>query len=298
MVRSAFAPPRPAVLATLAVFRHGGGDPTTRLAAGEWWRATWTPDGPGTVRVRLAGGVLAVDQWGQGGPWLAARVPDLLGRSDVPADIVAVHPAVARALRQHGSVPIGRSLDLYHELLPVILAQRITGGEAVRQWRALVNRYGEPAPGPDPALRVPPAPDTLADLPSWALHRLGIERRRAATLQAVARAAAHLWGWAGLSPAACAARLVGLDGVGEWTIGSVLGPALGDPDAVAVGDFHLKNQVCWALAGEARGTDQRMLELLAPYAGQRGRVVRALLADGWRAPAYGPRRRILPMATW
>ena len=46
--------------------------------------------------------------------------------------------------------------------------------------------------------------------------------------------------------------------------------AMGDPDAVAVGDFHLKNLVSTALAGEPRGTDQRMLELLAPYAGQRG----------------------------
>jgi len=41
-----------------------------------------------------------------------------------------------------------------------------------------------------------------------------------------------------------------------------------------------------------------MLELLAPYAGQRGRVVRLLLADGHRAPSFGPRKRILPMARW
>ena len=54
--------------------------------------------------------------------------------------------------------------------------------------------------------------------------------------------------------------------------------AMGDPDAVAVGDYHLKNLVVHALAGEPRGTDERMLELLAPYAGQRGRVIRLLLA--------------------
>ena len=73
---------------------------------------------------------------------------------------------------------------------------------------------------------------------------------------------------------------------------------MGDPDAVAVGDFHLKNVVSYALAGEPRGTDERMLELLAPYAGQRGRVVQLLLRDGHRAPSFGPRRRILPMAQW
>ena len=58
---------------------------------------------------------------------------------------------------------------------------------------------------------------------------------------------------------------------------------MGDPDAVAVGDYHLKNVVGYALAGEARATDERMLELLTPYAGQRGRVIRALLRHGHRA---------------
>ena len=54
--------------------------------------------------------------------------------------------------------------------------------------------------------------------------------------------------------------------------------ALGDADAVSVGDYHLPNQVAWALAGEARADDARMLELLEPYRGQRGRVIRLLLA--------------------
>ena len=73
---------------------------------------------------------------------------------------------------------------------------------------------------------------------------------------------------------------------------------IGDANAVAVGDFHLKNLVSYNLAGEPRGTDDRMLELLAPYAGQRGRVVRLLQLDGQAPPAFGPRQRILPMARW
>ena len=63
----------------------------------------------------------------------------------------------------------------------------------------------------------------------------------------------------------------------------------GDPDAVSVGDFHLPNLVAWALAGEPRGTDDRMLELLEPYRGQRGRVIRLLELGGFGAPRYGPR---------
>jgi hypothetical protein len=47
--------------------------------------------------------------------------------------------------------------------------------------------------------------------------------------------------------------------------------------------------VAYMLAGEERATDDRMLELLAPYAGQRGRVLRLLLAGGRAAPRRGPR---------
>jgi 3-methyladenine DNA glycosylase/8-oxoguanine DNA glycosylase len=87
-------------------------------------------------------------------------------------------------------------------------------------------------------------------------------------------------------------------GIGPWTIGSVLGPVLGDPDAVAVGDYHHPNTVAWALAAEARADDDRMLELLEPYRGQRGRVLWALTSIAGGAPKFGPRQRILPMARW
>jgi len=59
---------------------------------------------------------------------------------------------------------------------------------------------------------------------------------------------------------------------------------LGDADAVSVGDPHLKNLVCWALAEEPSGTDDRMLELLEPYPGHRGRVCTLLLSSGISRP--------------
>ncbi|MNC99844.1 hypothetical protein D3C83_182660 [compost metagenome] len=65
--------------------------------------------------------------------------------------------------------------------------------------------------------------------------------------------------------------------------------ALGDPDAVSVGDFHTKNVVANALAGEPRATDERMLELLEPYRGHRARAVALLERAGIGAPRYGPR---------
>jgi 3-methyladenine DNA glycosylase/8-oxoguanine DNA glycosylase len=83
-----------------------------------------------------------------------------------------------------------------------------------------------------------------------------------------------------------------MPGIGPWTAAEVVRLALGDPDAVSVGDFHLPNLVSWLLAGEPRGTDERMLELLAPYAGHRGRVQLLLEASGAHAPRYGPRMEL------
>jgi 3-methyladenine DNA glycosylase/8-oxoguanine DNA glycosylase len=182
--------------------------------------------------------------------------------------------------------------------LPVVIGQRVTSGEAIRSWRQLCLAAGEPAPGPRP-LRLPPAPSAIARQPYWWFHRFGIERKRADALRAVAAHAHHLDRLDELGDPVEARRVLStISGVGVWTIGMTLGPCLGDPDAVAVGDFWIPHAVCWALAGEPRGSDDRMLELLEPYVGQRGRAVNLLFADGWRAPRFGPGRRIIPIAKW
>ena len=62
----------------------------------------------------------------------------------------------------------------------------------------------------------------------------------------------------------------------------------GDADAVAVGDYHLKNVVAWHMTGRPRGTDEEMMELLEPFRPHRGRVIRLLERAG-KAPQFGPR---------
>ena len=52
---------------------------------------------------------------------------------------------------------------------------------------------------------------------------------------------------------------------------------------------NIKNVVTYALTGAARGSDEHMLELLAPFAGHRGRVCGLLAAAGITAPKFGPR---------
>lgn len=293
---------------TLGVFRSGFGDPTTRLADGVFLRATSTPDGPGTLRLTWGADPSPVDTaglhaeaWGPGADWLMGGVAALTGHADRPIMFAEAHPAVERALRLARLTRIGASGDAYHQLLPTIIAQRITAGEAVRQWERLCRELGEPAPGPPEVvegLLLPPSPASLHRRPAWWFHPLGIETKRARPLVELARHADKLWGWTVSGAAMLGAKLALIDGIGPWTIGSVLGPVCGDPDAVPIGDFHFPNTVAWALDGQARADDARMLELLEPYRGQRGRVLSAIVSTAVAAPAFGPRKRIQPMSKW
>ncbi len=256
---------------TLGPLQHGRGDPTTRVTAAEVWRATRTPDGPGTLRLWWEGDRLRRAAWGPGADWLLDRVPALVGAGDAPFDLPVPDEVVARALAAAPGLRIGRCDTLLHQIVPTVLAQRVTSIEAARAWWLLCRRLSEPAPGPA-GLLLPPDPDVLAQQPSWWFHPLGVERKRAETVIRCARRARGLERLVALDPVEAGARLSTIPGVGPWTVQSVLGPVLGDPDAVPVGDFHIPHSVCWAIAGEVRGSDERMLELLAPYAGQRGRV--------------------------
>jgi len=93
-----------------------------------------------------------------------------------------------------------------------------------------------------------------------------------------------------MAPDAARRRLTAVPGLGEWSAAEIAAVALGDADAVSTGDYHLKHVVSWALAGEPRGSDDRMLELLEPYRGQRGRAIRLLELAGVQAPRRGPRK--------
>lgn len=279
-------------------YRRGRYDPTTWI--GQTWmvRAMLTPDGPATARVDWSDpqAELRVAAWGPGADRAAAAIEAMAAPGRVLGPPPGAPRLVRDAARRRPYLAAGASGDLYHALLPTILEQRITVREAMRQWSRLARRLGEAAPGPFPGLLLPPRPERLARIPAWWLHPLGIEAKRASALAAVARVAGHLWEWAELADRGeLAAKLALIPGVGPWTVGTVLGPVCGDDDAVAVGDLHLPHLVSWNLAGEPRGDDQRMLELLEPYRPQRGRVLRLLTLAGRRPPAYGPKHRILPM---
>jgi 3-methyladenine DNA glycosylase/8-oxoguanine DNA glycosylase len=281
-------PPWPVdVRTTLAPHRRGSRDPAFRITPdGSVWRAVMTPDGPGTLR--LAGrpdrGAVEAAAWGQGAGWLLEGVPELLGADDDPSSLTPLHPVLRDAAARRPGLRIGRSRRVFEALVPAVLEQKVLGLEAWRAWRHLLWRFGEPAPGA-PEMRVPPPPAVWARIPSWEWHRSGAEAVRARTIMNAARVAARLE--EGVQ-ATLADRLRSLPGIGVWTAAEVLQRALGDPDAVSVGDYNLPGLVGWALAGR-KVDDAGMLELLEPYAGHRHRVTRLLELSGTRPPRRGPR---------
>lgn len=269
--------------------QRGRADPCMRLWDRGCWRASRTPAGPATTSLTVTGGHVDAEAWGPGAEWSLEHLPDLLGEHDVTLEAFDPPTGLVRDLLRSSHARIGRSLAVAEALFPTILEHRVTGAGARRSYRALVHRLGEPAPGPVAELRLPPSPDRLAATPSWVFHRAGVERRRADTIVRTMHRAVRLDEAATMTIPDAHRRLQAFPGIGAWSSNEVALAALGDPDAVSVGDFHTKDVVAYALAGEPRATDDRMLELLEPYAGHRARAVLLIERAGIGAPRYAPR---------
>jgi 3-methyladenine DNA glycosylase/8-oxoguanine DNA glycosylase len=288
-------PPRYELAASVGHLALIKRDPTVRAGGSQAWWATRTPDGPGTLQLARSGAELIARGYGPGGPWLVERADAIAGlRDDVSGFAADAHPLVRRLWRERGGVRLPATGRVFHHVVPAILGQKVTGAEAYRGYARLLAHFAEPAPGPHPGVRLPPDPAAVAATPYWAFHPWGVEQRRAETVR---RAAAHASALErAVDSAEATRRLTALPGIGAWTAAEVVRVAFGDPDAVSVGDYHTKHTVAWALAGEVRGTDERMLELLEPFRGHRGRVCLLLEAAGLHAPRFGPRMPVRSFA--
>lgn len=295
--RTTYAPGRPVpLLAIIGPLRHGAGDPTFRSVDGSTWLGQRTPEGPATLRldVRRAadGDVVEAAAWGPGARWAVAQVPELLGdRDDLSGFVPAPeHPVLRRVHRERPHWRVPRSGLVVSELVPVVVEQRVTGRQAFQAYRRLVRGYGEPAPGPgaDLGLLVQPTVAQWRRVPSWVWLRAGVDAQRADTVMRALAVAPRLAEITGLAPADARRRLRLVPGIGVWTAAEIAQRALGDADAVSVGDYHVAKHVTHALEGVV-GDDARMLELLRPYAGHRFRVQRLLETAGVGAPRRGPR---------
>ena len=275
---------------TLHSLRRGPHDPHFRYEGAAVWRACLTPAGPGTIRLVQRGAEIDVSAWGDGAEWLVASAPDLVGARDSLDGWDPPYPILREVHARNPGLRIPRSGLVFDAVVPSVLEQRVLGTEAWRSWRQLVRRFGTPAPGPEgmPPLVVPPGADVLKRLPSWEWHRAGVDAQRWRVVAAAAQVAARLEEALTMTPDDALRRLRAVPGIGQWTAAEVAQRALGDADAVSVGDLHLPALVGWVLAGH-RTDDAGMLELLEPVRGHRYRATRLIEMSGLRHPRFGPR---------
>lgn len=311
---------------TLRPLRHGAGDPSVRLMADGGWLAFNTPRGSATLALtQRPDGEVVAHAWGAGAEWAINSVPELCGAGDEDDGVdLRRHPAVAHAAARFPGLRLTRSNRVLDALVPVVLEQEITATEALGAWQQLVRQHGEHAPGPavregfgvvgegsgvggerlrvqgsvvPRGLRVSPTAAAWAAMPSWDFRQAGITQRRWNVVQQAASRQVQLERTLRLGRGGPEVDRVlrALPGIGVWTSALIRQRAHGDPDAPAFGDAHISRGVCWVLAKEllpAAEADERMTELLQPWAGQRQRVVALLLAAGAEAPRRGPRASI------
>ncbi|CAN5801740.1 DNA-3-methyladenine glycosylase [soil metagenome] len=280
----------------------------SRLPAGGWRRAEQGSVGPLTFEVRPSADRLAFQVWGPAATpadeaeraLVAAR--HWAGLDDDPtgfSDLVSTSPTLRGAVARLGVPILGRLPRAAESFGRAVIGQLVQGLEAGRSTAQMIAMTGTKTPHGVWAY------PTRLSLGSTSAHRLrtcGISLRSAAVLHRFTLAeqrfeqlyASRRWD-------VLDRHIRQLPGAGIWTAAETR-LYLGDPDAVSYGDYHIPALVGWAL-GDRTETDQAMEELLAPYAPQRGRVIRLLERAAARGlvagkPRRGPRQALSAHRYW
>jgi 3-methyladenine DNA glycosylase/8-oxoguanine DNA glycosylase len=208
-----------------------------------------------------------------------------LAQDDLYASFFTEDSGVWRLHRSQPGLRLLRMPWLYDMTCSAILQQRIRTVDAMRDWRQIAQRWGAAAPL---GLRAFPSAEMLARVAQYELQALGIDAQRSRTLLRFAQESRFLPLRTAMNFDELRQRLLRIPGIGPWTTESVLGYGAGDADAAIPGDLHLPHLICYALAGEIPGSDERMMELLEPFRGHRFRIIRLIYSSRLTVPRSTP----------
>ncbi len=240
-----------------------------------------------TLSARVLGGALEIEAVGPHAEEVCELAPRLLG-SDASPFHAGGHELVERLSERYRGVRKAVTPHLGYDLIQTVMQQLIEWREAATAWRLMVRHLGHKAPGSE-RLMLPPSYREIATMSLSNFQKMGISRKRGAVIRELGRIGGRIDRWQDEPIPRLRQRLLSIPGVGPWTVDHCLGFSLAADDVVPLGDYQLPHTVAWALAGEERGSDERMLELLRPWRGTRWSVLRLIFAADLRAPRKGPR---------
>lgn len=197
-------------------------------------------------------------------PQLRPLVSAVRGAFDLDADMSAVDAhlstdaGLAKDVKREPGVRLPGALDGFETAIRAVLGQQVTVAGARTLTERLVARYGAALDrGPEGLSTAFPQAAMLANAGAASIAKIGLPKKRAGTLHALAVASVE-----GKLPlmrgavAAGRAALAEIPGIGPWTIEYIAMRALGDPDAYPATDIALIN---------ALGRNGETLEHLRPW---------------------------------
>ncbi|MGA9113170.1 MAG: AlkA N-terminal domain-containing protein [Candidatus Dormiibacterota bacterium] len=243
-------------------------------SGGTYTRALRTPGGSAVASLKPGDGHLLLrvrldDMAGVGGVVRRCRrLLDLDSDPDAIARGLNRDPLLGRLVAALPGLRVPGSAEPFETAVRAVLGQQVSVGAARTLAARLVLRLGEPLSLPAGAVtHLFPMPDRLAEAN---LDGLGLTGRRIESIRALSRAvAAGELDLTGDDPGRVDAVLARLPGFGPWTRAYIAMRALGDPDAIPIGDLGLR----------------RAMERLGEPADPRSLARRAEAWRPWRAYA-------------
>ncbi|HSV66269.1 MAG TPA: AlkA N-terminal domain-containing protein [Mycobacteriales bacterium] len=169
------------------------------------------------------------------------RLFDLDADPAAVGTVLAADPALAPLVAARPGMRVPGAADGFELAVRAVLGQQVSVAAARTCCGRLVAALGEPL-DLDGRWRLFPSAGTVAEAGPDGLSGLGLTGARVRTLYALAAAVADgsLVLDAGADRPGTAAALLALPGVGPWTASYIEMRALGNPDALPVGDLGLR----------------------------------------------------------